>query len=97
MATNVQKSLSSPSRYCLMLAEPPDIEIEIEDPELVSIGMGDIEIDLKPQKETADTFDANLAEYMDDNDLDSLGQDLVEDFGKDIKTAETGSEHTLMD
>ena len=28
----------------------PDIEIEIEDPESVSIGMGDIEIDLKPQK-----------------------------------------------
>jgi hypothetical protein len=62
----------------------PDIEIEIEDPESVSIGMGDIEIDLKPQKETADTFDANLAEYMDDDELDSLGQELVEDFGKDI-------------
>jgi hypothetical protein len=60
------------------------IEIEIEDPESVNIGLGDIEIDLKPRKETAEDFDANLAEYMDEDDLDSLGSDLVEDFGKDI-------------
>jgi hypothetical protein len=62
----------------------PDIEIEIEDPESVNIDMGDVEIDLKPQKETAKDFDANLADYMDDDELDSLGNDLVEDFGKDI-------------
>jgi hypothetical protein len=65
------------------LAGQPDLEIEIEDPESVSIGMGDIEIDLKPQKETAEDFDANLAEYMDEGELDALGNDLVEDFGKD--------------
>ena len=61
----------------------PDIEIEIEDPESVDINMGDIEIQLKPEKETADTFDANLAEYMDDGDLSGLANDLVEDFDKD--------------
>ena len=63
----------------------PDIEIEIEDPESVSIGMGDIEIDLKPQKETADTFDANLAEYMDDKDLAMLSSELIDDFDKDTQ------------
>ena len=68
----------------LMPEGEPDIEIEIEDPEEVNIGLGDIEINLKPEKETADTFDANLAEYMDEGELDSLGNDLVEDFGKDI-------------
>ena len=62
----------------------PEIEIEIEDPESVSIGMGGLEIDLLPAKETADTFDANLAEYMDANELDSLGAELVEEFDKDI-------------
>jgi len=66
------------------LAGQPDLEIEIEDPESVSLDMGDIEIDLKPQRETSDDFDANLAEYMDEGDLDSLGNDLVEDFGKDV-------------
>ena len=62
----------------------PPIEIEIEDPEEVRIGIGDLEIDLKPQKETDEDFDANLAEFMDDADLGSLGGDLVEEFDKDI-------------
>ena len=62
----------------------PDMEIEIEDPEEVTIDMGDVEIQLRPEKETADTFDANLAEYMDDSDLQSLGEELIEEFGKDI-------------
>jgi hypothetical protein len=66
------------------LAGQPDLEIEIEDPESVSLDMGDVEIDLKPRKETSEDFDANLAEYMDEGDLDSLGNDLVEDFGKDV-------------
>jgi hypothetical protein len=55
-----------------MLAPP--IEIEIEDPESVRIGMGDIEIELTPDTEgTDEEFDANLAEFMDDSALDSLG------------------------
>jgi len=62
----------------------PEIEIEIEDPESVSIGMDGLEIDLKPAKETADTFDANLAEYIDADVIDSLGAELVEEFDKDI-------------
>jgi len=62
---------------------PGGIEIEIEDPEEVNIGLGGIEIQLKPEKETAETFDANLAEYMDDGDLSGLANELVEDFDKD--------------
>ena len=65
------------------LAAPP-IEIEIEDPEEVRIGLGDIEIDLVPKEETADDFDANLAEFMDASDLDSLGGELIDEFNKDI-------------
>ncbi len=84
MATSsMDKSLYQAPQGISELMEP-DIEIEIEDPESVSLHMGDIDIDLKPQKETAEDFDANLAEYMDEGDLDSLGNDLVEDFGKDI-------------
>jgi len=84
MATSsMDKSLYQAPMGLSELDDQPDMEIEIEDPESVSIGMGDIEIDLKPRKETAEDFDANLAEYMDEGDLDSLGNDLVEDFGKD--------------
>jgi len=60
------------------------IEIQIENPDEVSIGIGDMEIDLKPEPETAEDFDANLAEYLDDSFLQALGGELVEDFGKDI-------------
>jgi hypothetical protein len=63
----------------------PPLEIEIEDPESVTIGMGDIEIELSPGKEDTDEeFDANLAEFMDESALDSLGSELVGDFTKDI-------------
>jgi len=63
----------------------PPLEIEIEDPERVRIGMGDIEIELTPDAEEGDEeFDANLADFMDDSALDSLGSELVADFDKDI-------------
>ena len=63
----------------------PDMEIEIEDPEAVNIGIGDLEIQIGPEPKTSDDFDANLAEYIDDNVLQSLGMDLIEDFDKDIQ------------
>ena len=64
----------------------PAIEIEIENPDSVSIGIGDMEIDLVPSKDMGEEdFDANLAEYMSDSDLDSLGSELVEDFEKDLR------------
>jgi len=64
----------------------PPIEIEIEDPEAVSIGIGDIEIDLIPRDDETDgeDFDANLADYVEDSVLNSLGKELVDDFTKDI-------------
>jgi hypothetical protein len=67
-----------------VLVDMPEIEIEIEDPESVTIGMGDIEIELSPSKPTAEDFDANLADFMDDSELQSLGEDLISDVEKDI-------------
>ena len=61
------------------------IEIEIDDPEAVHIGLGDLEIDLKPQKPTAEDFDANLADFMEDKDLAMLSSDLTDDFDKDTQ------------
>ena len=59
------------------------IEIEIEDPESVHIGIGGMEIDIEPKEATAEDFDANLADFMDDSELDALGGDLIGDFDKD--------------
>ena len=64
-------------------AEASPIEIEIEDPESVHIGMDGLEIDLEPKAETSEDFDANLAEYIDDRTLQSLASDLINDFEKD--------------
>jgi hypothetical protein len=61
----------------------PPVEIEIEDPEAVRIGIGDFELDIESTEGTAEDFSANLAEFMDMRDLDSLGSELVDDFNKD--------------
>ena len=65
-------------------AAAPEIEIEIEDPESVTLGIGDIEVQLRPEKKSEEDFDANLAEIMDDKDLATLAYDLIDDFDKDI-------------
>jgi hypothetical protein len=67
----------------LSLGEP-EIEIEIEDPESVSIGIDGLEIQIEPEAETADDFDANLAEYMNEGDLADIVSDLIADFDDDI-------------
>lgn len=59
----------------------PEIEIEIEGPE----GMGGLEIDLEPRNtKDEETFDDNLAEYISDSVLDSLGSELVGEVDKDL-------------
>jgi hypothetical protein len=85
MATSlIDKGLYAAPMGLADMEQEPDLEIEIEDPESVTFGLGDLEIQLTPDKDTDEEFDANLAEYMDDSDLQSLGEDLTEDFGKDI-------------
>ena len=60
------------------------IEIEIEDPESVKIGIDGLEIEIEPGKDTDEDFGANLAEYIDETDLQNLAGDLIGDFESDI-------------
>lgn len=62
----------------------PDIEIEIENPEAVHIDMDGLEIDLEPGEDNEEGFDDNLAEYISDSVLDSLGSELVSEVDKDL-------------
>jgi hypothetical protein len=64
--------------------QEPEMEIEIEDPESVTIGIDGLEIEIEPAEETAEDFDANLAEYMDEGELSSIAGDLIGDFDNDI-------------
>jgi hypothetical protein len=61
------------------------IEIEIEDPESVTIGVGGLEIEIIPEAEI-DDFSSNLAENMSDSDLATLAGDLIADFEDDVSS-----------
>lgn len=67
-----------------MSDEPPDIEIEIDDPDALHIAMGGLEIDFNPKGETDEDFDENLAELLDDGDLSSIASELLSDFDDDV-------------
>jgi hypothetical protein len=65
----------------------PEIEIEIEDPEAVEIGIDGMPILRLEEAEPSDKdFDANLAEYMSEDTLQSLASDLIGDFDDDISS-----------
>ena len=84
MATNFDKALYQAPEGMSEEDMGGDIEIVIEDPESVSIGLGDLEIDIEPNKEATDDFNANLAEFMEENELQELAGDLLSDFEDDI-------------
>ena len=56
-----------------------DLDIEIVDPEAVTLSDGSMEVTLIPDAEVADMadFNANLADFMEDSDLRELSDDLV--------------------
>jgi len=62
----------------------PDLEIEIEDPESVSIKSGDLEIEIVPGGEDSDDFNANLAEEMDEGEMQSLVGELLDNVKNDL-------------
>ena len=60
------------------------IEIEIEDPKSVKIGLGDLEIEIEPPEPSDEDFDANLAEYISEKIMTQIAGDLLGDFEDDI-------------
>jgi hypothetical protein len=66
------------------MSDEPAIEIEIEDPESVKIGIGGLEIEIEPGEEENDEFNINLAEQLDDKELTELAGDLLGDFDSDV-------------
>jgi hypothetical protein len=67
------------------LDETPAMEIEIVNPEGVKIGIDGMEIDLMPETEEED-FSDNLAEYMDDSELQKIASDLIEMVDTDVNS-----------
>ena len=90
MATNIDQALMPLDP--LMMGDEPAIEIEIENPEAVSLRTGDVEITLESEPETAEDFGANLAEYMDDGELQTLASELVSLVDADINSRKDWTE-----
>jgi chaperonin GroES len=59
------------------------LEIEVVDPESVTITAGDMEITIVPDGEGED-FGMNLAEEMDEGELSKIATDLIEEIDADI-------------
>ena len=76
----------TPNPMAQMLGEEPAIEIEIEDPESVKIGIDGVEIEIEPGKDSDEDFDANLADFMDEGDLDGLVSTLLADYDNDLSS-----------
>jgi hypothetical protein len=84
---DIDKSLSqAPQGLEAMAMGQPDLSIEIENPESVTLDDGSMEITITPGKETNDEFNTNLAEDMDEGQLTELSGDLVGEYDADINS-----------
>jgi hypothetical protein len=81
----VDKSLmEAPQGIAAMAADMEPIEIEIVDPEEVRVGVDGMMIELEKAEPRADDFDANLAEYMNEGELQSLAGELIGHYEQDL-------------
>ena len=82
---SIDKSLSTAPQGLESLAPVEDdgIEIEIVDPEEVTIHAGDTEIKIGSVE---DDFDANLAEELDSDVISQLVTELISDFDDDVNS-----------
>ena len=88
MATNMFPSLSQAPLGLDALVPEEDgssLEIQIENPEGVIVGMDGIEIDLMPETDEED-FNDNLAEEMSKGDLQKVASDIIEMVDADISS-----------
>lgn len=89
MATNIDRALV-PSM--LPVEDGPDLEIEIENPDSVTVGVGGLEITLEPEAEGGDEFDSNLAEVLDEGALDTIASELTALVDADINSRKDWTE-----
>ncbi len=66
--------------------EAPDLEIEIVDPEMVTLDDGSVEITIIPDAEPTDMlpFNTNLANILDENVLSEMADELVGHIDADV-------------
>jgi hypothetical protein len=89
MATNMDKAFYQAPQGLDQIEEDgePALEITIEDPEAVEIGIDGMPImRIEEGEEEDDDFNANLAEDMDEDALATLAGELIGDFENDVSS-----------
>ena len=85
---SIEKSLyAAPDGIESLMPETEEdggIEIEIVDPEEVTINVGDMEITIGGEEE--DDFDANLVDYLGDSVVSGIVTDLIGDYDDDVNS-----------
>jgi hypothetical protein len=93
MATNFDKALYEAPAGLESLDQGEPIEIEIDNPDAVSISAGGVEIEIVPGEDTSGAdFDANLAEFMDQGELEKIGSEIIEMVDADIASRKDWAE-----
>ncbi len=97
MATNMFPSLSQAPLGLEPapedIEEGPGVEIMIENPEGLQIGIDGMTIDLMPEDEESEgDFDSNLAEEINEGDLQKIASDLLEMVDSDINSRKDWTE-----
>jgi hypothetical protein len=94
MATSMMdKSLYAAPQGLDEFGEEGVLEIEIENPEGVKIGIDGLEIDLMPEEDMGTAaFDDNLAEFIDESELGKIGSDIMAMVEADITSRKDWTE-----
>jgi hypothetical protein len=83
---SIESSLyTAPVGLDSLTGDDSSIEIEIVNPESVTLGVGEVEITLEPDDESGD-FGTNLAEEMDAGELQKIAGDLISEIDADISS-----------
>ena len=82
----VDKSLMQAPQGLEALAPPEPIEIVIEDPESVAIGVDGMVVEMVRDEPRAEDFDANLADFMSEGELGSLSGELIGQYEQDLSS-----------
>lgn len=83
----IDKSLmEAPLGIEALAAEEPAIEIEIEDPEAIRIGVDGMTIEMEKAEPRAEDFDANLAEFMSEGELQMISGELLGEYDTDVSS-----------
>lgn len=83
---SIEKALYEAPQGIAQGLEEPDLEIEVEDPESVTLRTDGLEVEIEPREMDDEDFEANLAEFMPENELTLLAGELIDAYEEDLSS-----------